>query len=146
MAIDKISVLKRLDFIINYYEALKEFESISLEFYLQDFKTQLMIERLFELIIQASLDINEHILKTMFNCSVKTNKESFLKMGELQVIDHNLALELSKSAGMRNILAHDYLEIDQEIVFISIDKALKQYPLYILQIQQYLDSLESENN
>ncbi len=119
---------------------LREFESLNFESYLQYYQIQLITERLLELIIQSSLDINEHILTKGFNFEAKTNKESFLKMGEFGVIEKNLAIELSKSASMRNILVHQYLEIDQHIVFICINKALNEYPFFILQIQQFLES------
>lgn len=145
MAIETSIILTRLDFISDYLNKLKRYDKVKLKDYLKDFDQKIISERLLELIIQAALDINDHILSQGFNFQAKTNKESFLKMGELGIITNDLSMKLSESAGMRNILAHQYLKIDYVIVFESIEKALKQYPLYILQIQQYLDSLEQNN-
>ena len=91
------------------------------------------------------MDINDHILVQQFNLEPITNKDSFLKIGECRVIATELATELAKSAGLRNILAHQYLKIDYVILFNSIQKALIQYPLYIQKITAYLDSLEEQN-
>jgi uncharacterized protein YutE (UPF0331/DUF86 family) len=44
---------------------------------------------------------------------------------------------------MRNILVHQYKDIDSRIVFTGIAKALWQYPLYIQQVTAYLDSIEA---
>jgi len=43
---------------------------------------------------------------------------------------------------MRNILVHQYKDIDNWLVFAAIPKALDQYPLYVQQITAYIDSLE----
>ncbi|WP_446393067.1 HepT-like ribonuclease domain-containing protein [Coleofasciculus sp. E1-EBD-02] len=47
---------------------------------------------------------------------------------------------------MRNSLVHQYKDIDSTIVFAAIPKALIQYSLYIKQITNYINSLESEVN
>lgn len=56
-----------------------------------------------------------------------------------------MAAQIAQSAGMRNRLVHQYEEIDHQIVFTAIPKALQQYRLYIQQIVAYLDSLEVED-
>jgi uncharacterized protein YutE (UPF0331/DUF86 family) len=43
---------------------------------------------------------------------------------------------------MRNRLVHQYEAIDNELVFKAIPRALSQFPLYLKQITDYLDSLE----
>ena len=48
----------------------------------------------------------------------------------------------AKSSGMRNRLVHQYEAIDNELVFKAIPIALSQFPLYLKQITDYLDSLE----
>ena len=138
-------VLERLFFIDINLQQLKRFQSISLKKYLESFDSKIISERLLELISQAALDTNEHVLAQQFDFEPITNKNCFLKMGEYGVIANKLATELSKSAGMRNILVHQYLKIDYVILFNSIRKALTQYPLYIQQITAYLDSLEEQN-
>lgn len=67
-------------------------------------------------------------------------------MGEYGIISKELATKLSKSAGMRNILVHQYLRIDYVILFNSFQEALIQYPLYTQQITAYIDSLEEQND
>ena len=145
MSIESSIVLQRLSFIGANLQQLKRFQKISLERYLESFDQKTISERLLELIIQAALDINEHILVQQFDFEPITNKVSFLKMGEYGAIATELATELAKSAGLRNILAHQYLKIDYVILFNSIQKALIQYPVYIQQITAYLDALEEQN-
>jgi uncharacterized protein YutE (UPF0331/DUF86 family) len=46
------------------------------------------------------------------------------------------------SRGFRNVLVHEYDDIDPHQVYIALQKALTQYPQYIRAIQIYLDTLE----
>jgi len=67
------------------------------------------------------------------------------KPSQQGIISQDLAKELAKSAGMRNILAHQYVDIDHQIVYGAIVKALKQYTNFIQQINSFLNSLEVKN-
>ncbi|NJL81509.1 MAG: DUF86 domain-containing protein [Richelia sp. SM2_1_7] len=56
-------VLRKLEFLDNYLSQLETIGSISLEDYLNSQITQLAVERLLQLIIQAALDTNRYLLK-----------------------------------------------------------------------------------
>lgn len=136
-------VLSRLQLMSDYLQELKRFESMTLENYLNSFDSKIISERLLELIIQAALDINDHLLSQGLDVRSPENKQLFLNAGRYQIIDSELAEQLSTSAGLRNILAHQYLTINHRLLFGHIQQVLALYPLYVKQITQYLDSLET---
>lgn len=141
--IDSEIVLVRLSLIAKYRDTLlEEFNPITLDEYLNDFRQQLVVERLLQLMAEAATDINKHFLVQLYQISSATYFDSFIEAGRRGIISPELAAELAKSAGMRNILVHQYKDIDSRIVFDAIPKALEQYPLYIKQITAYIDSLE----
>ena len=76
-----------------------------------------------------------------FQVKYATNKQSFLNLGKYNILTFELAEELSLSAGVRKILAHQYLSIDYELLFSQIQKTLTIYSQYISQIANYLDNL-----
>jgi uncharacterized protein YutE (UPF0331/DUF86 family) len=47
----------------------------------------------------------------------KSNRDSFEVLKEEQIVDAELAEQLKKMAQFRNIIVHDYIEIQDEIVF-----------------------------
>jgi len=138
MSIEKSVVLKRLQFIGRNIKELRRFESMSLEEYLDSFDQKTISERIMELIIQAAVDINEHILTRKMNVVSNGNRESFLQAGNYGIISIEVANELAKSGGLRNILAHRYLEIDYVSLLNSVRIALRYYPLYIQQVAEYI--------
>jgi uncharacterized protein YutE (UPF0331/DUF86 family) len=143
--LDPEIVLARLKLITKYYNTLEEFRSISLDEFLADFRQQLIVERLLQLMTQAAIDINDHILSKLNSGKSYTNFEAFIELGNSQIITPELAKQIAPSSGLRNRLVHEYDDIDPKQVFMAINFALQQYPLYVRQINSYLISLEEDN-
>jgi len=143
--IDTEIVLVRLQLINKYYNTLEEFRSTSLDEFLNDFRQQLVVERLLQLMTQAAIDINDHILSKLNPGKTETNFNSFISLGKYSVITVELARQIAPSSGLRNRLVHEYDEIDPRQVFKAISFALQQYPLYVRQVNSYLISLSQED-
>jgi uncharacterized protein YutE (UPF0331/DUF86 family) len=69
---------------------------------------------------------------------------SFIMASEVGLISRDLADRLKGSAGMRNILAHEYMDIDDEKVYKTIPLAIKDYKEYIRQVDKFIDKTEAE--
>jgi uncharacterized protein YutE (UPF0331/DUF86 family) len=138
-------VLVRLRLITKYLNTLEEFRDVTIDEYLDNFRHQLSVERLLQLMAEAATDINKYMLVQLHQISPDTSGNSFIEAGEQGIIAAELAAELAKAARMRNILVHQYKDIDSSIVFTGIAKALQQYPLYIQQVTTYLDSMEAND-
>jgi uncharacterized protein YutE (UPF0331/DUF86 family) len=141
--IDWEVVLVRIRLIVKYCDTLEKFKSITLNEYLDDFSQQLIVERLLQLMVEAATDINKYLLLQLYEINPTTNFDSFSQAGQKGIITQNLADELAKSVGMRNILVHQYKDINSTIVFSAIPKAMEQYRLYVQQVTAYRDSLET---
>ena len=146
MAINKIRVMSKLDFIEENLEDLRSFRDISLEEYLSNRHTQKIVERTLEIIFQAAIDANQHILKEGFQITIEKYREGFAEMGKIQILAESLATTLEESAGMRNVLAHLYDKLDSRIVYRAIEMTLHDYPIYQKQILNYLETLEDKDN
>ena len=60
---------------------------------------------------------------------------------EAGLIKKDLAERIKGSGGMRNILVHEYMDIDDEKVYNTIPIALKDYKEYIKQVNSFLEKL-----
>ncbi|EDX77266.1 hypothetical protein MC7420_403, partial [Coleofasciculus chthonoplastes PCC 7420] len=88
----------------------------------------------------------KYILVRCYQISTVRYTDAFIEAGRQGIITTELASELAQAAGMRNILVHQYKDIDSTIVFAAIQKALIQYSLYIKEITDYINLLDSEVN
>jgi uncharacterized protein YutE (UPF0331/DUF86 family) len=141
-SLDPLVVSTRIRLISDYLEILKDLEGVDLEEYLANIRQQLLVERILEVIIQAAIDINRHILKSVHSVEALTNDKTFVEMAKYGINSQEVAESLASSGGFRNILVHQYLKIDNRLVFDLIQEALEFYPLYCQEIVTYLESLE----
>ncbi|MCH2232310.1 MAG: DUF86 domain-containing protein, partial [Crocinitomicaceae bacterium] len=133
-ALDVNVVLVRLNKIEDYINRLEKYQNITLEEYLNSQDIQMITERIIQIITEAALDINKYILSCNGILETKknwTNKEYFIMAAQQQILTEDLAIELAKAAGMRNVLVHLYLDIDSRQIFEGIHQSLIYYPLYI---------------
>lgn len=142
--VNREAILSKLSRMVDRLDNLKRFEAISLAAYLEDSDRQLIVERQLELLIQSALDINKAFLKRVVSppASATSNYESFVLMGAQGFISSDLAQVIAPSGSFRNVLAHDYDDIDPNQVHAALQKALVQYPQYVRAIQTYLDTLD----
>lgn len=145
MSMNREIVTIRMTLIVKYLNHLDKFKSVRFEEYLNSFDYQLITERLIQLLVEAASDINSYLLVQLHQVTPSAYYDSFIEAGRQGIITQELAVKLAASTGMRNRLVHQYEEIDNQIVFSAIPKALQQYSLYVQQVTAYLDLLEAEN-
>jgi len=138
--VEKMLVRRKLNKMIEYIEQLKEVNKYTLDDYLDNFFIKRTSERLVQLIVEVAIDINGHIIVDEGYSPPEDYYNSFLKLSETGVISGKFAKELAPSAGLRKRLLYEYEEIDDEIVFKSIKKAIDNYSKYIKEIDEYLEN------
>ena len=103
------------------------------------------LERLLERIITRAIDVNNHCLAELAKGSepIRSYYETFLRLADLGVYPENFAKEIAPSAGLRNVLVHEYDQVDQRQVWQSLGKALAQYAQYCNYLITFLEKNES---
>jgi uncharacterized protein YutE (UPF0331/DUF86 family) len=79
-----------------------------------------------------------HLLTTAGQAPPPVYHASFTRLAELGVLDAAFAHTISRAAGLRNRLVHDYEEIDQAKVFDAIQSALDDVPHYLAAVRRFL--------
>jgi uncharacterized protein YutE (UPF0331/DUF86 family) len=142
VAIDSDRVISKIETIVSNIDKLKRFQFISLKEYLSNEDWMDLSHLYMQLIYQAAIDANEHILKEGFQLTAKNYQDSFIKMGECKILTAELVEIIADSAKLRNVLVHQYDKINYTILFGAISKTLSDYPIYIKQITNYIETLE----
>jgi uncharacterized protein YutE (UPF0331/DUF86 family) len=82
----------------------------------------LAIERCLQILIESVIGLSRYVLNTAFSINVSRSREAvdeLKRLGELTRNEHN---KLTKIIGFRNILVHDYLNVDDTITMAIITK------------------------
>jgi len=129
----------KLDKLYTYYTELKSLSSFSREKYMSDSIYRRAVERTIQLIVECATDINNMLLRMKEKKGATDYFNSFIDLAEQDILPMEFALKIAPSTGLRNILVHEYEEIDDEIVYSSISTCLNYYLEYINLINQYLN-------
>lgn len=127
---DPLIVRRKLNKMIEYLGQLKEVNQYTLENYLDNFFVKRTAERLIQLIVETATDINGHLIVSSGHKPPADYYTSFIKLSDYKILDEEFAKEIAPSAGLRNRLVHEYEEIDDEIVYNSIQKTIESYIKY----------------
>lgn len=122
-----------------YLDELGSMQHTSLDEYLGDARTRRAVERLIQLIVDVAVDVNTHVLVDAGHPAPDDAYNSFIEAAKLGVLPLELARAIAPSAGERNIIVHEYEEIDNVTVFESIDDTLGLYRKYIGSVLEYLE-------
>lgn len=128
--------MKKLD---EYQRSLSRFKSISLEEYQKSDDIQTIVERKLQLSIQACIDIANYIIARKRLRIPDEEGNVFLVLAEEDIINEDIAQRMKGMVNFRNILIHEYLEIDNEIVHRNLTQNLSDFNEFAKSIIQYLD-------
>lgn len=117
-AADKIKDLSR------FLEELGRIVPKSVEGYRSNIEKKAACERYAEKIIEALTDLAFLTIKNRKLKMPESDTEAFNILSEDKIITDELCAKLKKAKGMRNIIAHEYGSIDDEIVFEAIAKEM----------------------
>lgn len=125
--VDKNMVLRKLSAIDEYLQQIREFSGVSVDEYKSNWKSQRIVERTLQMLIETCADIANHIISDR-NMRIPTSySDTFKVLLENNVIDENLFSVMEKMAKFRNIVVHQYEEVDAEIVIIILRKHLDDF-------------------
>ncbi|MBI5024329.1 MAG: DUF86 domain-containing protein [Candidatus Omnitrophica bacterium] len=140
--VDKDLVYRKLARLNTYLERLDPVAKKSLKVYLSEDYLRFSTERLIQLVVECATDINNHVVVETQNRPPEDYRTSFVKAAEVGLITLELAKKIQGSAGMRNILVHEYMDIDHTMVFAAVPKTLKYYRQYLKQVNRFLEKAE----
>jgi len=137
---EKSEINKRVDYITSKLETLNlaiiDYNENKVKF--ERYKSLKTIERDCEEIIESAIRINQEILQDGGKLG-GTYRESFELLEDFDEFkDPEFLEKLSNSCGFRNRLAHDYINLDDEITVRSAKKILEIYPNYLLKIKKLI--------
>jgi len=130
---DKIQDIK------TYLEQLSKIKPNTFEEYEKDFKTKAACERYFEKIAEAVIDLALLIIKEKDLQTPEEENEAFEILEKENIMNSNLTKKLKGMKGMRNIIAHQYSDVNDELMYAAISKEIEDDVKAFLEIIKKLN-------
>ena len=96
-----------------------------------------IVERNLEVAAQCCIDICHRIISLLEAPPPLDYYDSILQMGALGVVPSEFAMHLAPLAGFRNILVHEYLEVNWDEVYENF-QSIEDLLTFIRYIRQWL--------
>ncbi|MEK7664734.1 MAG: DUF86 domain-containing protein [Patescibacteria group bacterium] len=138
MTFQESYILEKLSQIAEKIKEVKKFFRFSEEEILADSEKLHVAERLFQLIVDDILDINQHFIKEL-NFDISEDLQgTFYILGENSVLPKDFAFKIAPVTGVRNILVHQYEKLDEKLFIHTLIKNYSDFEKYIKFILEYL--------
>src|SRR3989344_2560364 len=129
---DKIKEIEK------YLIELDEIKPKNLKDYIKDIKTKAASERYFEKIIEAIVDLAFLVIKENGLENPEEDIQAFNILEKEGIITPIINKKLKDAKGMRNIIAHQYGSLDDELIFIAITQEIDN------DISEFIDMVKAK--
>jgi len=116
--LDEIFIRRKLKLIAEDLNYLKEFGEYDLDKLAKDFLKLAVTERLLERIVIRATDINNHLIAELGEGTeeIRGYADTFQRLVNFKIYSQDLAEKLAEDAKFRNILVHEYNNIDKDLI------------------------------
>lgn len=135
--VDRALLGRKLSELEIYLSQIKEFSKFTLTAYKKDWKTQRVVERTLQILIELCIDISNHIISDEGMRVPVGYADTFKVLMENKVIHKELFKTMEKMAKFRNVIVHQYGKIDPVIVVSILKRNLKDFDGYKKAIVRY---------
>ena len=136
--VDQLVVSRRLQKLRQYVELLRQLRRESRSRFISDPFVHGNAERYLQLAIQTVLDIGNHIVADRKLKEPQEYRDIIRTLGQEGLLSNELAERLVPLVGLRNILVHDYLEIDREKLYDALHNELDDFEEFATHIAKLL--------
>jgi len=137
--VDKELILFKLQELERYLTQLKKHQGVTADHLDNSLDQAWIIQHGLQLSIQLVLDIGNHILAGAGN-PAQDYSSIFDKLAQIDVIPAEFAESIKSMAGLRNILVHEYTEIDMEKLADLLNNRLGDFSKFAVYVMNYLEN------
>lgn len=135
------TIIEKAEYMEQCLEILTSKQSISRKAYIDDVETRDIVERRFEKLTGAALDITRMLLKDIDGRAPNSNAAAMEQLHEAGVLSESIADQMAQAALFRNVLAHEYGDVlDHKMVYEALQD-LERYRRFLHEVRDYLDSV-----
>lgn len=141
--VDDDVIVDKLRYINRYTDDLKQIRGMSKEDYVEDMVTQRAVERTLMNLVQACIDLAQHIRSAEDLSPTETAKQEMQALGNADIISRETQEKMEEAIGFRNILAHRYGDIDHEVVYDVLHDDLRWFEQFQQELARWFQQFQS---
>lgn len=137
--LDREFIRQKISRAEDYLNEVEEFLKENNEVIGSDIKSRYSLERVFLLLVEELIDINNHFIRMLDAKPIDDLKSSFTALGDMGVLPADFAKKIDPLAGVRNILVHQYEKLDLQLFLKNLRKNIGDFQAYFRHILAFLE-------
>lgn len=137
---DKSRLLRIIDFLETELEDSHRLTDLTKKNYLEDSSLRRNVERWIENLVNDSIDMAKILIASGRQSVPQTYREILLRLDTIEQIGESAAGELADFSRLRNILAHEYLDIRYPQIKKFLEKAPSLYGNLVNSVKEIINS------
>ena len=133
-------ITDKINEINEFLDELKKIAPSSLDEYKSNIEKKAACERYVEKIVEAVTDLAFLIIKNKKLKIPEDDIDAFNILLGNKIINDDLATKLKNAKGIKNIILHQYVKINDDIVFKSISEELEK------NVREFINNVENIGN
>lgn len=140
MAVDKTLINTLLGDLKDTLNKIKRMD-LTIDMILGDEDIQDLIDRRIQVAVEVCIDIASHIAAGMQLPRKEKAADVFLLLSENSIISSDTAKKMAGAVGLRNIIVHEYADLDYVIAYSDLNDKLEDLITFAKEISSFLDKL-----
>lgn len=128
--VDETLVLRKMAQLDEYLGQLREYSETSADAYRSSWKTQRIVERTLQMMLEVCADIANHIIADKSLPAPNSYSECFKILAEGGVLSGPISETMQEMVKFRNIIVHGYDKIDESIIVGILQRRLSDFSAY----------------
>ncbi|MCX6723962.1 MAG: DUF86 domain-containing protein [Candidatus Staskawiczbacteria bacterium] len=139
MTFEKTFIYKKMEDIERYLAEVKDLLKFSDNEILSDYIKFHTEERLFQLIVDAIIDINRHFIQELDLAKSPEDPQSvFYVLGENKILPGKFAFKIAPVVAVRNRIVHGYETLDLSLFTKNLRKNYPDFEKYLKYVEKFL--------
>lgn len=136
--IDYVIFNTKLEKLQEYINYLKDYQKCPIEKLKNDYTFQGAVLHYLQLAIECIIDIGEMLISTMKLRKPEEAGDVINILAKNKILPNDFAHHFAPIAGFRNIIVHEYTDIDLNKVYNHLQNDLQDFDFYVKKITQFL--------
>ncbi len=139
MTFDGLFIKKKINEIEKYIKEIKDFLQFSDKEIFADSGKMHIAERLLQLVVDAILDINQHIIRELNLEIIEDFQGTFHILAKNNILPENFAEKIAPVVAVRNRIVHGYESLDKKLLITNLRKNYSDFENYVRFVEEYLE-------
>lgn len=135
---NRAALSRKLGYLQKNLEMLSAYRKLTKKEFLSDLEKRLSVERLLQTAIESIIDCSRLLVITENWRPLRDERDALLLFMERKIIPKSLCTRLLRAKAFRNILVHEYIEVDPHLVYLHLQQGTKDLQQFAKHLARWL--------